>query len=682
LVAIIPPGNYADQFPRAIPDSAAHLASQEIAKEINALNESIAKARSVVSSLIAKYSKFFTAHFGMQVQRQIVLTYFQQPVAQGAGTNAITEQIFQFTNPSITEYGGTRDVISAIVLGISQLQVLPAQAAQKLSTNLSTIEDAVFELDYRPDFEAMQALGAKSGTYLADKLNAYQNPFATYKGIGKTTYRKMHSDGYSINALTLFGFYDKAIATRTPAQFWEFLSRHRLVIVNRYGSAVEVHITEVDPATGALKSKYGAEVAKVLLNMQDTNSKQLYENSSILLAKVRKNLFPEMYLYNEGMTISADSRQDVYKKQLENAAMLWRGIPDKEAMPMAMVITEEFEAPQFTKTADKTTSVPVRTLSIYLQPPGTEAAMNRMLNAADPKKLMESELGRDFGSNVEDSDKDGYRYKFSQGSYQARNLSFYLKKLEYLCAYTLTMLSNPKLYVTGRAFLTEVYTNVFQIDRLDAASRDFYLQNLDFPAYGAQQYGHYKLANTRFNELKSAANWPMASPVLMFEAPFDDESDLKMLINMFKNYMLKEAGSHPDELKIPEPFSGIVKTFSDTTHIYVGISPGLALSSHKPPKSYGKYSYASPTSSGSTTKYQHYYINAKGLISGRQYGQSSVENLPIQIERRAEGTTARTTMSTSSSFTGLNNALMIGGSAATLAAIIGGVWYYNRNQSP
>ena len=702
LVAIIPPGNYADQFPRAVPDSAAHLASQEISKEINALNASIAKSRSVVSNLIAKYSKFFTAHFGMQVEKKIIQTYFTTPVAQGAGTNAITEQIFQFTSPTITEYGGSRDVISAVVLGISQLQVLPAQVAQKLSNNLSTIEDAVFDMTYRPDFAAMKALGEKSSTYLSRKVQeSLNNPNRTifnpgfFKGI-TNSYEKFHPDGYEIKVDKIIGFYDTAIATGVPANFWDHLARYRLTVIDEYYrnavSRRDVHLVQVDPATGAPKTIKGTVVASIWLGTNPSDTKQaLFDNPNLLVSKVRKNLFPELYLLKEGMTISADSRQELYKKQLENAAMLWRGIPDKNAMPMAIVLTEQFQAESYATKPGQGTTGSARTMKIYLQPPGTEAAMRRLLDGRDPSQRAQKLYGSFLGGQGQESDKDGYMYKIDKEatSASAENLAKNQARFENCAAITLNLLSNPKTYSDGKPFLDDIY-NVSRNPNTNPILTKFYVQNLQLkPLREVNDYSFFQ-AGADFVSNLYYSQWPTAKPTLIFEAPIDDEADLKMLINMFKNYMLKEAGSHPETLKIPEPMNVRIKKTEDISNVYIGFDVGMATSSYKPPKSYAMYSYFPLSATipietnshpGSTTKYQHYYINAKGLISGQEKGTVSVERLPMQIAASGQqATSASSTRGALSHLQGTDTALMVGGTGLLLGLVVYGahVW---RNQS-
>lgn len=669
MVAIIPPGNYSNQWPRYINESSAHIAASELAKEINALNASISQATFVVKNNIKKYSRFFTAHFGMKVEQGIIDKYFAgNDITQGAGTNAITEEIFQFTSPKISDYGGTRDTISSVVLGLSQMLRLPVQRDAKLEQAMPNIESAVFDLTYRPDFDAMLALGSSSATVLSGKINALPQSIsadaASYKGINKT-YTKTHEDGYVMKVKAILQFYDQAVSTRQPAKFWEYLSKHRLVIVQRPGSStIEVHITEVDPATGALKARYGTTVATIEPNVPiDTT---LYHNPSLFLSKVRKNLFPEMYLYKEGMTISADDRLDVYKKQLEDAAMLWKGIPNKDAMPMAVVISEQFDAQKPSQKAGPNTGVPIRVLKIYLQPPGTEAAMKRLLDANDPKALLEGQLkySMGLGTEVSHSPKSGYTYMVDGA--RLNNLTLYRDEFKYLSEFILLTLSNPALYAQGLPFLNGMVSTTFNGTESDVI-RNYYMQNLE------RAQAHKKTL-TRFNAMKLNSLWPSAPPVKIFEAPFDDEQDLKMLVNMFKNYMLKNAGSHPAELKVPEPYNGRIVSTKDTTHEHFGIRPGLAMSTFRPNKSYAKYDYEASYSPGTTYKQQRYYTQALGLTSGKQYGTTSVEKLPMSIERSAKGTTVRNPLA-SPTMQGINRSLMVGGSLGLIGvATIVGAW--------
>jgi hypothetical protein len=706
LVAIIPPGNYADKFPKAIPNSTAHTAGALVANNANELYRTILKSDAIARELVNRYSKFFTAHFGANPIAGIYEKYFLgKTVSQGSGagnTNAIAQEIFSYTNPTITEYGGTRDTVSMLILAISQTIIKLAERNSYMSTNEILILDSVYELEYRPHIESLLVIMSTSDPVSLMKARVEEarntpgqnlgDPSSIVKFYGLSLeYTKTHPDGYEVQAENILSFYKEAAKYQLPGPFWNHLSKFRLTCIKRYTrnvlSSLEIHLVEVDPATGAPKTAEGSLVAEIYSN----SNSNLANNPDLFLSSVRKKLFPEMYLLNEGMTISADARQDVYSKQLANAASIWQGIPNKQGTPMAVVITESFNSENYATNAGKAyagkeTSLPVRKMQIYLQPAGIESAMRRLLDQNDPAKRMQKSYQLIVGSDAVDSDREGFVYKISRESVAGsqEKIREYIGKSEMLANITLNLLSNPKLYIDGKGFLDRAFSDTQQ--NPDPIWTKFIKQNMDITDTELATATSYFASNLYYS------GWPTTAPVLLFEAPIDDESDLKSLINMFKNYMIQNAGSHPETLKIPEPYNAQISANQDTTHWHIKFPVGVPLTNYKPPKSYNMYSYQPysdriPIESGrsypgTTTKYQHYYLSSKGLLTGKQYGTPMTDNLPVTIDRRAKGTTARTTMSTSSSFTGLDNALMIGGSAATLAAIIGGVWYYNRNQSP
>ena len=709
MVAIIPPGNYADKFPKAIPNSTAHTAGALVATKANELYRTILKSDAIAQELVNRYSRFFTAHFGAKPIAGIYEKYFLgKTVSQGSGagnTNAIAQEIFSYTNPTITEYGGTRDTVSMLILAISQTITKLAERNSYMSANETSILDSVYELEYRPHIESLLVIKSTSDpvSLMKDRVEEAKNtpgqsimePSTIVKFYGLSgLYDKLHPDGYYVQADNILSFYTEAAKFQSAGPFWNHLSKFRLTCIKRYSSNVlsslEVHLVEVDPATGAPKTSEGSLVAKIGVGNKWHNS-TLANNPDLFLSSVRKKLFPEMYLLNEGMTISADARQDVYSQQLANAASIWQGITSKQATPMAVVITESFNSENYATNAGKAyagkeTSLPVRKMQIYLQPAGIESAMRRMLDQNDPAKRMQKSYQSMVGSDAEDSDKEGFVYKISRESVAGsqEKIREYIGKSEMLANITLNLLSNPKLYIDGKEFLDRAYSDTQR--NPDPIWAKFIKQNMDITD------AELAIATTYFANSLYYSGWPTTAPVLLFEAPIDDESDLKSLINMFKNYMIQTAGSHPETLKIPEPYNAQIRANQDTTHWHIKFPVGVPLTNYKPPKSYNMYSYqpysdripieSGRSYAGTTTKYQHYYLSSKGLLTGKQYGTPMTDNLPVTIDPRAKGKTVRTTMSTSSSFTGLNNALMIGGSAATLAAIIGGVWYYNRNQSP
>ena len=710
MAAIIPPGNYADKFPKAIPGSTAHASAASVAVNANTLMKQIYKADALIRTLIDHYNQFFIAHFGAEPIAGIYEKYFKdKTVLQGSGagnTNGITEEIFNFVSPSIKEYGGTRDTVSAVILGISQIINKMAERRTLLSTNESLILDSVYGLEYRPHIESLLVIKSTADpvSLMKAKVEEAKNtpgqtlmdPSSIVKFYGLSLeYTKTHPDGYQVYAEKILDFYTKAAAGH-PQGFWRYLSQFRLICIKRYtrsarkvSSSLEIHLIEVDPATGAPKTQEGTLVAKLYSADGST------DNPDIFLANVRKKLFPEMYLLNEGMTISADARQDVYNTQLTNAATIWQGMSSKQGKKMAVVITESFNSESYATNAGKQkgkyayagqeTSLPVRKMQIYLQPDGVESAMRRMLDQNDPAKRMQKMFQSITGGVAEDSDKDGFVYKISRESVAGsqEKIREAIGQSEILANMTLNLLSNPKLYIEGKPFLDKAYSDTQR--NPDPIWAKFIKQNMDIT--------NTELASATmlFNNNLYYSGWPTGVPTLLFEAPIDDESDLKGLINMFKNYMIQNAGGHPETLKIPEPYNAKIYATQDTTHWFVKFPVGVPLTNYKPPKSYNMYSYqpysdripieSGRSYAGSTTKYQHYYLSSKGLLTGKQYGIPMTDNLPVTIDRRAEGKTVRTT-EISYGFKGLDNALMIGGSAATLAAIIGGVWYYSRNQSP
>lgn len=704
MAAIIPPGNYADKYPKAIPGSTAHASAASVASNANRLMEQIYKADALVRTLMDHYNQFFIAHFGADPIAGIYEKYFKdKTVLQGSGagnTNGITEEIFNFVSPSIKEYGGTRDTVSAVILGISNIINKMAERRTLLSTNESLILASVYGLEYRPHIDSLLVIMSTADpvSLMKAKVEEAKNTpgqtLADPSSIVKfyninLNYTKPHPEGYEVQAENILSFYKTAAEGRNPAAFWNHLSKFRLTCIKRYNrnilSSLEIHLIEVDPSTGAPKTQEGSLVAKLY------SSNNLINNPDIFLSNVRKKLFPEVYLLNEGMTISADARQDIYSKQLMNAATIWQGIPSKQTTPMAVVITESFNSENYATNAGKAyagkeTSLPVRKMQIYLQPAGIESAMRRLLDQNDPAKRMQKSYQSMTGGVAEDSDKEGFVYKISKDTVAGsqEKIREYIAKSEMLANMTLNLVSNPKLYIEGKPFLDRAYSDTQR--NPNPVWAKFIKQNMDITN------AELAATTTLFATNVYYSGWPTGTPTLLFEAPIDDESDLKSLINMFKNYMIQNAGGHPETLKIPEPYNAKISATQDTTHWFIKFPVGVPLTNYKPPKSYNMYDYqpysdripieSGRSYAGTTTKYQHYYLSSKGLLTGKQYGTPMTDNLPVTIARRAEGKTVRTATGMSYSLTGLDNALMIGGSAATLAAIIGGVWYYSRNQSP
>ena len=143
-------------------------------------------------------------------------------------------------------------------------------------------------------------------------------------------------------------------------------------------------VYKVDPVTGAPAGQFYAVARAPITQYQGT--------PDFLLAKVKKVLFPEMYLLSAGVALKTSEREKHYEKQLENAKNMWVGIPDKPKTPVSYVIEQRYSYPNVFNTPNQpptspglnTTTTPINGLRIYLQPTGIEDAMRRILDVNHP----------------------------------------------------------------------------------------------------------------------------------------------------------------------------------------------------------------------------------------------------------------------------------------------------------
>ena len=97
-----------------------------------------------------------------------------------------------------------------------------------------------------------------------------------------------------------------------------------------------VKVFRVDPVTGA-PSGFSYAVARAPIT-------QYQGNSGIPSTKVKKVLFPEMYLISAGVALKTSEREKHYEKQLENAKNM-DGYPDKAKTPISYVIEQKYNYP-------------------------------------------------------------------------------------------------------------------------------------------------------------------------------------------------------------------------------------------------------------------------------------------------------------------------------------------------
>ena len=686
MSSIAPPGNDISKWPKALP-STNQIAVVEAAKNVTTQAGSSTKTMQLINSSIARYSQFFTAHFGLQPTQQMYNTYFKNKnVTQGAGTLAIAQEIMAFKDPAPEDYGLTREVLIGIIVAMSRIESLEGgkQAAKAEADAL--LEPAVFTLDVRPTAEAYIAYQETQSTknlssILKNKTGASVG--AVWNGFTKTEVRdpknnkfiryefsKQHPDGYKIHGDRILYYYYQAYS-KTPKYFWEFSSRHRIRyhIDPKDKSKVDIVVVSVDPATGA-QSQSGFYRVATSTNQNDLS------NPGFFLARVKEKLFPELFLLTDGIVLSTDERKSAYLDQLNTAVNMWTGIPDKAQTPITVTLSQEYTfnpTDGVQNSPNNKTTVPYNYLQINLQPTGIEEAMRRILDINHPSGnavlkwlayVNNSSAGTHPTSNnfIVQPNEGEYQYKVitSQSSWNW----FTTVTMPNTIACLVQVLGHPYLYQNGLAQVKNIAKSSPQIQSFLAGSAR------DLP--NANLYLQYYLANAF--KIMELAGWPEGPPQQMFKAPFDDQADISMLVGMFNGHMNEKSTIAPPMMAISEPvqmaiahkMKMVAQTGGQANYeILFSLKKGSAYAGKKPDKVYFYTPHSTDQRAGQALNMMLYTKNSKTVVTRTSVADRTMTNLPVQIEpkRISRGFTA----------TGELSDISGGAIVATSGMVIGGL---------
>jgi hypothetical protein len=280
-----------------------------------------------------------------------------------------------YQNPSPADYGLKIEVLVAILNGILRIPSQQSNDVDLRKKRLGFVEAAVFKLETRPIRESMVAARGLPGNWKPN-ISKYANTgyfsmgtkYGYVQGakVGNTSpvwLERPHSAGFNIILKEVINHYEEVYqihsTTTTPRHFWEANSKKRLGVEidpKFGGDNYTVKVFNVDPATGAPRGRGRAVARAPVTNYQG--------NPGFLLAKVKQNLFPEVYLLSDGVAMHEGGREDHYKDQLLNAKNMWEGIPDKAKTPIACVIEQSFGYPYVKdqpapKNPSQNTTIPV-----------------------------------------------------------------------------------------------------------------------------------------------------------------------------------------------------------------------------------------------------------------------------------------------------------------------------------
>ena len=651
---IVPKGYDINQFPKAL--DASQLAVREVTATLAKSNESIEETKKLITAQISQYSTFFVSHFGLDPLKDMQDKFFPpgHSVRQGGGTGntlSIAQELMAYPDPSAESVGLTLPVVINILNGFLRIPHEQAENAERQKDRMRFVEEAIFKLDHRPTRDSIEAgkqlkhfdkMGpgglnrrisqhTHTGTFLYGngKVFGYTNPQGPV--MNYIWLERQHTDGFKVILKPIIDYYQAAYRG-TPRDFWIHTSKHRLGIEvdKNYGADhFVVKVYQVDPVTGAPTGRHQA-VARAPISSYDGNP-------GFLLAKVKKVLFPEMYLISAGVALKSSEREKHYEKQLENAKNMWTGIPDKAKTPISYVIKQKYnypwggqgstppEAPNIKKT-----TTPINGVQMMLQPTGIEDAMRRILDIGHPAgNAIERWVVNDLiQATVVPTPPNRYKYmKYSMDQNQWKQLETrYTKTVEVVYL----LMDNPALHLEGINGITitnAVNSPSYRIGKQKLWGDDSWLIATPTPIYTQYLTDALKIFNY--------AGWPQSAPQEIFSAPIDEEQDLNIIINMFNNYMKEISTVSPGQMYTPESFNGRLTSMISVAGAGMQSSSQAGLPNYNFAMVKGvNIPYAKPkmlTHRGNTEtiKKQRYHKGSRTVVTGKSTTPTTAFSMPV-----------------------------------------------------
>lgn len=652
---IVPKGYDINQFPKAL--DASQLAVREVSATLAKSNESIEETKRLIGAQISQYSTFFVSHFGLNVVDEMQSKFFPpgHSVRQGGGTGntlSIAQEIMGYKDPSPESVGLTLPVVIAILNGFLRIPNEQAENQEREAERMRFVEEAIFKLDYRPTRDSIEAgkqlpnfdgpfgrggLGRKISNYTntgrfkaspTEYKYGYRNPAGNV--LRYIWLEKDHPDGFKVIVKPIIDYYQDAYRG-TPKDFWVHTSKHRLgveVDKNFGDDHYIVKVFRVDPVTGA-PSGFAYPVARAPIT-------QYQGNPGFLLAKVKKVLFPEMYLISAGVALKTSEREKHYEKQLENAKNMWTGIPDKSKTPISYVIEQKYNypfkqgSPPPASPSVNVTTTPINGVRFMLQPTGIEDAMRRILDINHPAgNAIERWVVNDLmQATVVPTPPNRYKYmKYSIEQNQWKQLeSRYAKTVEVVYL----LMDNPALHsegINGLTITNALNSPSYRIGKQKLWGDDSWLIDTPTPIY--TQYLKDAIKIFQY------AGWPQAAPQEIFSAPIDEEQDLNIIINMFNNYMKEVSTVTPGQMYIPESFNGRLTSMISVAGAGAQSSSQAGLPNYNfafvsgVSIPYSKAKMITHRGGQETIKKQRYHKGARTVVTAKAVGGTTAFSMPI-----------------------------------------------------
>lgn len=419
--------------------------------------------------------------------------------------------------------------------------------------------------------------------------------------------KKIHPEGYTLYPRNILRFYHAAYSTKSPRDFWNYLSRHRIALEvggNKNPGLIVVRLIEVDRMTGAPRNQ-GLPVASA-------PATEYNAIEGTLLSKVKASMFPELFTLESGTTAKTDSMSTHYASELKTLRLTWDGMAGKERTFRTVIVTSEFtttgaKSTNLTPNASENTSVPVENMAIYLQPSGVREAMLRILNVNGSRQGETNAIVKWAISDLMPGmslPSDKMALKYAAGTVSKEALRRQTLAVESVIDTLHNILISPFVYEKGIHALGDKGIRSM-IKKQNGLSQ----------AYIA----------TAVSKVIAYSQWPTGSPIKIWKTPVNDLSDVDDTIATIDKHLKDNQVVSMQELPVPEGFNGRFITKSVLPQLEGGpptvffefknVSPGAAYPMVRPKDGYTVYR----ADHHKIKKTLRVYRKAKGILTKKPY---------------------------------------------------------------
>ena len=628
----IPNGYHIDRYPVDTSSSVAAELERSAAL-MNTQTASINQAMNAAKAQINKNAFFWEAHFGQVPTSGVFYTFFVTNGAYDQSKDSpseilrVSNELLLYKNPSYSASDGrsesqlvdsleeVRSVISNIVVA-NKLQVARDKTNAKLMS--SAIEE-VYGLVKRPTMGVYSHLPKSASvptlyppgggviTNNLEKMGITLHAGPIKSEVDGQLGKKAHRDGYTLYPRGILMFYHKAYSTKTPRDFWNHLSRHRVALEvggNKNPGLIVVRLMEVDPMTGAPRNE-GVPVASVAASTYNGTE-------GAFLSKVHATMFPELFTLESGTTAKTDTMNTHYASELKTLRQTWHGMPGKERIFRTVIVTSEFtttgpKSTNLTPNAMENTSVPVENMTIYLQPAGVKEAMLRILNVNGSRQGETNAVVKWVSTDLMpgmSGQSDKMALKYSAGPLSKKDLKQKTLAIDSVIETLHNILISPVIYEKGIYALGDKGIRAM-IKNQNGLSQEFIAKSV--------------------SKVIAYSQWPTGSPIKIWDTPVNDLSDVDDTVATIDKNLKDNQVVSIKELPVPEGFNGRFVTKSSVPELagaqptvffdFTTVSPGAAYPMVRPKDGYTVYR----ANHYKIKKTLRVYRKTKGLLTNKPY---------------------------------------------------------------